>query len=316
MGVIILLFTITLSMQSCREKVAQENTDKVTKSSLQLAESASTSKTLYAESNGRKIAYRTIGSGRPMILCHRFRANMDDWDPAFLDALAKNYQVIIFDHSGMASSTGTPSTTVLGFAQDVKDLADALGFHKIIVGGWSLGGWVAQIVTTEFPELVSHTILIGTKPPGKVEFPNMEEAFLNTAYKPTYSVDDETILFFEPTSAISRAAAIASHDRIAIRTTDRDIPIPQPLWEFYHKCGVDFANDPYGAREKLQTTNIPILVISADHEVCFPPQNWYSLTRKLPTTQFLIIPQAGHGPQHQYPEFVAQCIDNFIKQFN
>ena len=311
------IITMVLVIQPYNKLTAQQNKEKVTKTIAPRlpVESASAIKTKYAESNGRKIAYRTIGSGKPIILCQRFRGNLDDWDPAFLEALAKkNYQIIIFDYSGMGLSTGAPSTTALLFAQDVRDLAKVLGFTKIIVGGWSLGGWVAQIVTTEFPDLVSHTILIGTKPPGKVEF-GLEEIFINTAYKPSYTVEDETTLFFEPTSEISRAAALKSHKRIAARTTDRDVPVPQSLWQYYTKCADDFTSDPYGARKKLETTKIPILVISADHEICFPPQNWYALTRKLPTTQLLIIPQSGHGVQHQYPKYVAESIDNFIEDF-
>lgn len=267
---------------------------------------------LFAETGGRKIAYRSIGKGEPIILCQRFRGNLDNWDPAFLDALAeKGYQVIIFDYTGFASSTGNPATTALGFANDVRDLAAALGFKKIIVGGWSIGGLVAQIVTTEMPELVSQTILIGTKPPGKVNH-LFEDVFMKSAFKVNYDFNDEIILFFEPASEISRRAAKKSYDRIAARTTDKDIFIKEELWPFYLKCAEDYMKDPYGAREKLMQTKIPVLVISPDHEICFPPENWFELNRKLPTTQVVVIPQSGHGVHHQYPEMVAGYIHTFI----
>jgi len=271
--------------------------------------------TQFVESNGRKIAYRSIGEGSPIVLCTRFRANLDDWDPAFLDALAKYYQVIIFDHSGLGSSTGKPPANVLDFATDVKDLAKALKLEKIIVGGWSLGGFVAQLVVTEFPELVTHCILLGTKPPGANEH-GIEQIFNDTAFKPSYTVEDETILFFEPTSAISRAAAQKSHNRIAARTEGKDVRIGEALWDSYAKCMEDYIKDPYNAREKIMSTSIPMLVISADHEVCFPPENWFALNRKLPTTQLIVIPQTGHGPQHQYPKMVARYIHAFVKNYD
>ncbi|MDR6845720.1 alpha/beta hydrolase [Flavobacterium granuli] len=275
------------------------------------ATQAVNSKTQFAQIEDYKIAYRSVGKGEPFILCSRFRGNLDDWDPAFLDALATKYQVITFNYKGLASSTGAPHSNILGFAKDVVDLADVLGFKKIIVGGWSLGGWVAQIVTTEFSERILHTILIGTKPPGKVEYP-LEEIFINTAYKPDYTIEDETILFFEPKSKISSEAAIQSHERITERK-EKDPKVKPELWEFYGKCHDDYANDPYNSRQKIMSTNIPILVISAHHEVCFPPENWFELNNKLPTTQLIIIPQAGHGPHHQYPKMVADYIDNFIQ---
>jgi pimeloyl-ACP methyl ester carboxylesterase len=50
--------------------------------------------------------------------------------------------------------------------RDVKEVAAAFKLTKIIVAGWSIGAMVAQTVTTQYPELVSHAILIGTTPPG------------------------------------------------------------------------------------------------------------------------------------------------------
>lgn len=272
---------------------------------------ASQSETKFAAVKDYKIAYRSIGEGLPIILCNRFRGNLDDWDPAFLDALAEKYQVITFNQKGLASSTGTPHETILGFGKDAIDLADALKIDKFILGGWSLGGWAAQVITTEFPNRITHTILIGTKPPGKVNH-NLEEIFIKTAYIPDYTLEHETILFFEPDSEISRNAAAESHKRIHQRE-NKDPKVRPELWEYYSKSHDDYINDPYNTREKLMQTNIPILIISANHEVCFPPENWFELNQKLPTATLITIAQTGHGPQHQYPEMIARYIDNFIE---
>lgn len=302
-----LLFQYCTSSPKSEEIVVKEPPDK------RILFSAVNSKNQFAEVNGKKIAYRSVGVGQPVILCQRFRGNMDDWDPAFIDALARNYNVIIFDYSGFGLSAGPLPTTALAFAEDVRDLVNALSFTKVIVGGWSLGGWVAQIVTTEFPELISHTILIGTKPPGENKY-QIAQIFNETAYKPSYTLDDETVLFFEPASQASRDSSKVSHNRIAERTTDRDVRIKEELWEFYKKCGDDFVADPYKARQKISTIKTPMLVISADHEICFPPENWFALNMKLPTTQVIVIPQSGHGVQHQYPELAAKYITAFIEE--
>jgi pimeloyl-ACP methyl ester carboxylesterase len=274
---------------------------------------AVTAQTQFAEANGRKIAYRIIGEGETIILNHRFRANLDDWDPAFLDALATNYRVVIFNYTGLATSTGQPHTDLLGFANDVIDLADYLKIDKFNVGGWSLGGFVAQLVATEFADRVSHLILLGTKPAGEVKYP-LEKIFIDTAYKPEYTIEDETILFFDPSSALSRRAAIESHNRIAQRQ-DKDLKVVPELWGAYGAAFEDFERDTYGIREKLLQTDIPVLVVSAQHEICFPPENWFELNRKLPTTQLIVMPQVGHGPQHQYPEIIGNYIHSFIQNF-
>lgn len=308
----LLIIAVSILIASCNnaETKTVQDAGKTTGDPIQEI-NATNSRTQFAEINNKKIAYRSIGKGDPIILCQRFRGNLDDWDPAFLDELARHYTVIIFDYTGMGSSVGTPHTNMLEFAKDAVDLADALKIEKFIIGGWSLGGWAAQLVTTEFPDRVAQTILIGTKPPGKVNH-LFEDIFQKTAYIFNNTLEHEEILFFEPISAFSRAAAAKSHARIAARTIDKEGLVKQELWKHYGMGGEDFVKDPYHAREKLTTTSIPILVISGDHEICFPPENWFELNRKLPTTQVVVIPRTGHAPHHQYPEMVTSYIHTFL----
>ena len=69
--------------------------------------------TQYVDVNGRRLAYRSIGTGKPLVLCTRFRGNMDLWDPLFLDSLAATgFRVITFDYSGLGLSTGEKKTTI------------------------------------------------------------------------------------------------------------------------------------------------------------------------------------------------------------
>ena len=273
---------------------------------------ATNSKTQFVEVNGRKLAYRSIGKGDPIILCSRFRGNLDSWDPAFLDALAKNFTVVTFNYSGFGSSTGDAPTLMSDFANDIKDLAKALHYDKFILGGWSFGGAVAQVLTVENPELVQQLILIGTRPPGKIAH-GFEKIFFEVSRVPNISFEDEIILFFEPAWEPSRKAAKLSHDRIAERMKDPDTRIDEKVWANYSKGFEDYTEDKYQAREKLMKTTIPILVISSDHEICFPPENWFDLNRKLQTTQVITIARTGHGVHHEYPELVSNYITDFIR---
>ena len=69
--------------------------------------------------SGRRLAYRTIGSGKPIVLCTRFRGNMDLWDPAFLDALTANsFRVITFDYSGLGFSSGEKTYDPVSLTRD------------------------------------------------------------------------------------------------------------------------------------------------------------------------------------------------------
>jgi len=271
--------------------------------------------TQFVETNGRRLAYRKIGTGPPIVLCHRLRGVMDVWDPAFLDALAENFTVVTFDYSGLGQSTGVATYNRASLASDAKDLIDALGLGKVIIGDWSLGGIAAQIFTAAYPGRTSHAILIGTVPPG--EQPHQAEPiFLPTALKPNYDLKDEYILFFEPESAVSRAAADASHQRIASRTADKSPPIPEEIYlrilKETHDPKAVFP-DCSGYWETLDNTQIPILSINGDHDVVFPVENWYALNREWKSLHIATFPQAGHGPHHQYPEAVAEYISAFVR---
>jgi pimeloyl-ACP methyl ester carboxylesterase len=274
---------------------------------------ALTTPTLFAETRGRRLAYRSIGSGTPLILCVRFRGVLDVWDPAFLDALAASFRVIIFDYSGLGQSSGEADYTPSALARDAIDLADALGLDRFVAGGWSLGGQAAQALTKRHPDRVSHLVLIGTAPPGKLNH-GPEHVFFERALKFDNDLDDEIVLFFEPKSARSRAAATQSHDRLARRTDSRSPVVPEATYlRLLGSGGGDLFPDTDGYAAFLQDMEIPILVISGDHEIVFPVHNWCDRIGVWSSLHLLVIPQAGHGAHHQEPEFCADAIRNFVR---
>jgi pimeloyl-ACP methyl ester carboxylesterase len=271
------------------------------------------SRTSYAEINGKKLAYREVGKGKPIILCNRFRGITDSWDPAFIDSLSNQYRVILFDYSGIGLSSGLLDTTILGIANDVKDLADFLKIETFPLLGWSFGGIVAQTFAVHYPQRVSHTIIIGTRPAGINPAP-IDPLFLQTAFHEINDLKDEEILFFEPASAVSRDAARLSHERIASRKTDIDIPVTKPTWERYFKAAGDFSADRNNTREKLGALSTPVLILSGDHDISGPIENWYALTRKMPNMFINVLPSAGHGPHHQYPALSVKYIEAFLSR--
>lgn len=270
----------------------------------------------FIEAGGRRLAYRRFGHGADLVLCVRLRGTMDVWDPLFLDRLAENFTVTVFDYSGLGLSTGTPSYAKVDMARDVNDLVEALGLKKVIIGGWSLGGFAAQVFAALYPEKVSHVLAIATMPPGKM-VKSFEEIFFHTAGKPVYSAEDEYILFFEPKSARSRRLADASMARIAARKDVFDAQTPSDVFMTSVAASSDPSSpfpDPDGAYGGFyRNTDIPVLALSGDHDIIFPVENWYALNEVWPTLFVVTFPDSGHGPQHQYPEFAAEVIASFVR---
>ena len=276
--------------------------------------SATTSPTDYLTVNGRTLAYRAMGKGRPIILCHRFRGVMDLWDPAFLEALVgQGFQVIVFDYSGLGLSDGTPTYNPVEMAADPRDLIAGLGLRDVVLGGWSLGGMAAQAALTLYPDRISHLALLGTTPPGDL-VKLAEQLFYDLAGKDSYSIEDITALFFEPKSEKSRAAAVRSQARIEARIEDLSPPVPvefaRPLLAHGPKSPA-FPAEP--VLQMLKSTRVPILHIGGDHDIIFPVENWYALNEVLPSVTLVTFPQAGHGPQHQHPQLTADIIASFVR---
>src|SRR5918995_598269 len=94
------------------------------------------SKTKFIEVNGQRFAYRSIGTGLPVIMLNRFRGTLDTWDPAFIAGLAETFNVISIDYSGIGLSTGKCTSDVISMAEDVKAFDEALKLSKFIFVGW------------------------------------------------------------------------------------------------------------------------------------------------------------------------------------
>jgi len=270
--------------------------------------------TQYASINDHKIGYRKFGKGAPLILVNRFRGTLDTWDPLFLDLLAKQNSVIIFDQSGIGYSEGSLPLTMKELAAEVTNLADYLKIEKFNVMGWSYGGWVAQYVTFYNPSRVLKTILIDNNAMGKNEVA-MEPAFAQSAMKANKDLgfEDYVTLFFEPKSEKSRLAAQKSLERTAKRMDYSKVPESPEVLKRYFAPVQSIVEDAENFRAAYATLKTPVLVMSGDHDISFSFKNWYPIIGNAPTTQFIVLPDAGHGPQDQYPELASSYINAFLK---
>lgn len=274
---------------------------------------ASTAETKFVEVGGIKLGYREVGSGDPIIMFTRLRGTIDTWDPAFIDALARGYRVIMVDYPGVGYSEGKLVPDMVAVAGTMADFARAIGVEKFDLVSWSWGGALGQTFIVKYPDMVRRAVLMGTNPPGPVEHA-MREDWFKLAVKPINDLKDEETLFFEPAYKESMAAAAASHERIYARpgVTER---IPSTMEEFkaFFAAAGQFHEDKDGIREALTKSDVPMLILCGDNDPSTPADNWFPLVRKMPRGQLLILPRTGHGPHHQFPELSADYIHTFLK---
>ncbi len=111
------------------------------------------------------IGYREVGHGPPLVLVMGFGASMDEWAPAFVDALAARHRVVVFDNAGIGRTVALPSPlTITAMADQTSDLITALHLGRTDVVGWSMGGMIAQALAVRHPAQVARVVLAATQP--------------------------------------------------------------------------------------------------------------------------------------------------------
>jgi pimeloyl-ACP methyl ester carboxylesterase len=270
---------------------------------------AETTPTHFVTTEAARFAYRTLGSGSPLVLLQRFRGTLDDWDPALLNLLASERQVIIFDNAGIGSSSGSTPATIGAMAADAAHFLRALSLSQVDVLGWSMGGMVAQSLALQEPDLVRRLILAGTAGPDIPGTLRLSSDVLKVAAKPANTSDDLLYLFF-PETPEGRAAGAASLGRIAQRQGPADPLVAQPSWVTQLTASGAFITGQEIAYTQLAQLYQPTLVANGDSDIMLPPVDSELLAELLPNAELALYPGAGHGFLFQrHAEFGRRALE-------
>ena len=264
---------------------------------------------------GATLVYRRFGSAErdaPPLLClQHFRGNLDNWDPAVVDRLAIDREVILLDNRGVGGSTGVVPDNVADMARDVLRFVDALGLRQIDLLGFSLGGYVAQDVALVRPRLIRRIVLAGTAPKGAPRIHRWSDEVYALATHDELDASRFIRLFFSG-SQESRDKGMRFLARITSRTSGRDeatdLPTRDAQLEAFARWGIP---DP-SKLARLAAITHPTFVAAGDNDTLMTTENSRLLARHLPNAQLRIYPDAGHGFLDQYPEQFADHVRAFL----
>ncbi len=124
---------------------------------------------LVSTANGVDYAYRDTGGAEgtvPLVLLQHFRGNLDNWDPALIDALAAARRVVAFDNAGVGGSAGTTPDTIEQMAHDAIAFLAAMKLTQVDLLGFSIGSFIAQQIALTRPAIVRRLILASSAPQG------------------------------------------------------------------------------------------------------------------------------------------------------
>jgi pimeloyl-ACP methyl ester carboxylesterase len=258
---------------------------------------------------GVRFAYRQLGpsTGVPVIFLTHLAAVLDNWDPRVVDGIAAEQRVITFDNRGVGASTGSTPTTIEEMASDAIAFIHALGFDQVDLFGFSMGGMIAQVIAQAEPQLVRKMILAGTGPAGGEGIDKVTRiSYLDTARGLLTHQDPKQFLFFTRTPN-GRQAGNEFLARLKERTNDRDNAISvgsfRAQLKAIHRWGQQTPAD-------LASIHQPVLVINGESDKMVPTKNTVDLDRRLPNSQLIVYPDAGHGGVFQYHEdFVKRALE-------
>jgi pimeloyl-ACP methyl ester carboxylesterase len=262
--------------------------------------------------SGTKFVFREFGQkgGIPVVFLHHLTAVLEDWDPRIVDGLAAKHHVIVFDNRGVGGSGGSTPKTVEEMARDAVTFIGALGFSKVDLLGFSLGGFVAQVIAQQQPGLVRKIILAGTGPAGGEGIANVGAVLQDAFGKAGATKHPKQFLFFTQTKN-GQAAAEDFLRRLKERTKDLDTPVSNETIQAQIAAIGAWGQ---GDATALGTVQHPVLVVNGDDDVMVPSFNSFELARRLPNAQLSIFPDAGHGGIFQYHAAFVQQTLAFLEQ--
>lgn len=256
-----------------------------------------------------QFSYRELGpaAGVPVIFLNHLAANLDNWDPRVVDGIATARRVITFDNRGVGASEGKTPDSIEAMARDAVAFIRALGFDQVDLLGLSMGGFVAQVIATEEPDLVRKLILAGTGPAGGEGIVNVTSLTYLDTFKAVVTFKDPKEYLFFTTSATGRSEARAFVKRLKERTADRDKAISVRAFRKQLK-----AIHAWGTQEPADLSRIqhPVLVANGESDRMVPTSNSFDLERRLPNATLRIYSDAGHGGIFQYHDrFVGEALE-------
>ena len=269
-------------------------------------------KTKTVNVNDAQIAYREYGnkSGTPLVMLSPLGSSMDDWDPAVISGLTKYSRVIVFDYKGVGTSTGKTPNTISGMSEEAIAFIKTLGYSKVNLLGFSMGGFIAQEIVETQPQLVNKLILVGTGPQGSQGLSDVGNKISSIANLDPQEKFLQSL--FAPSSQ-SRQSGKESFARISSKKKGRDLPLTQEAFVAELTAVLGWAQPDSIAFARAKNVTTQTLIVAGKNDLLVPIVNPIRLFEALPNSRLLLLSDAGHGVMFQYPNLFAQEAGNFLK---
>jgi pimeloyl-ACP methyl ester carboxylesterase len=264
--------------------------------------------------NGIEYAYRQLGEGDvPLVLLQHFRGNLDNWDPALIDALAANRRVVTFDNVGVGATNGRTPNTVEAMADGAIAFLEAMEFQRVDLLGFSIGSFVAQEIALIRPDVVRRVVLASAAPQGAAGMHGWAPDVIGAVGAPQTSPEGYISVFFAPT-ATSREAGQQAAGRIFGRTTGRDEPTTWQTRQAQYDAVCAWGIPNHSLLQRVAAIELPVFVANGDSDPMILPRYSHLLAGLLPDVRLKIYPDSAHGFLFQHHSRFAADVHEFLEE--
>ena len=255
--------------------------------------------------NGTTLYYEERGSGLPVVLMHGFPLDHRIWS-AQLDELSGQYRVIVPDLRGFGRSKSNTPFTMKSLAEDICALLRAINAIPCVLGGLSMGGYVALAFAKEYQNDLRGLMLIDTR------------AEADTAEG---KAGRQKMIDLARTGG-SKAVADQMMPKMLAQSTPTDQPaVAQQLRQIMEACPpltIEHALAAMRDREDytafLPSIAGPTLIIVGQEDAITPPKMAEAMNQQIPRSKLVVIPGSGHMSPMEKPQDVTRAMQDFLRQ--
>jgi pimeloyl-ACP methyl ester carboxylesterase len=243
--------------------------------------------------DGIQIYYEVHGAGPPLLLTHGYSSTSAMWQGQ-IEALSKRHKLVLWDMRGHGQSDYPDDPAAYSEALTIADMAallDEVGARSAIVGGLSLGGYMALAFYRAHPERVRALLIIDTGPGFKKD--EAREAWNKRAYETAERLEREGLAVLK---SLSRERSDAAHrDASGLTRAARGLLTQRDARVI----------------ELLPNVKVPSLIVVGADDAPFLAASDY-MAAKIPAAKKVVIPAAGHAVNIDQPQAFIDAVLPFL----
>ncbi len=253
--------------------------------------------------SARTIAHDESGDGMPVVLLHPFPLDRSYWAPQ-LRAFVDHCRCIAPDRRGFGESPAGPPHTIDSHADDIVALLDRLSIESAVIGGISMGGYVALSLWKRYPKRVRGLMLFDTRATPDSDAERAKRAsqieFVREKGVGALAKDLAPVLLGATTRA-RHPETLEQVERIIRRATADGVA-----------NAVEAMRDRPDSTDALATIDVPTLIVCGAEDVATPPSDSRYMHDRILGSVLEIIEGAGHLSSLERPAAVNHVMREFL----